>query len=267
LLAAEARSHGTTADDAVLVQVALREAAAAGADVPDDPRAELTGVELLRAVLCEPLERVREVALHERVADAERAAVVLVDRGRLRGVVEDQVEDAVQVRLSLVELHAVARELDRRLEELAPRQAPERAVRGLEPERRARDRTRRRADVEPLRRAAAEVDVDVIHAAERAPVAEPGDGDEVVEDARALVTRAVHEHEGAGARAGEGAFCNPRDGGRADGCVDGVAAGLQHLCTRPRGEHMSARHRPLHAGRLEARASSGGTTAARARRP
>src|SRR4051812_48099021 len=48
LLAAEARSHGSPADDAVLVEIALRKAAAALADVLDHPGAELTRVQLLR---------------------------------------------------------------------------------------------------------------------------------------------------------------------------------------------------------------------------
>src|SRR5262249_58522910 len=126
-------------------------------------------------------------------------------------VPEDQVEDAVQVRLPRVELHAVARELDRGLEELAPRQPPERAVRRLEPERRTGDRTRGRADVKPLRRAAAEVDVDLMHPARLALVAEAGDGREEVDHARALVTSAVHEHEPAGARTGERALGDPGD--------------------------------------------------------
>src|SRR5206468_8989215 len=150
LLAAEPRAHGTTADDAVLVEVALREAAAACSDVLDDPGAELAGVELLRTVLREQLERVGEVALHERVADLERPIVLLVHRARLGGVPQDQVEDAVQVRLAVVELDAVACRLDRRREQVTPRQAAERAVRGLQAKRGAGDRAGGGADVEAL---------------------------------------------------------------------------------------------------------------------
>ena len=88
----------------------------------------------------------------------------------------------MQVRLAGVELDAVACQLDRRPEEVTPRQPAERLVRRLEPERRAGHRTRGGADVEDLRRAAAEVDVHAIHVRELALVEpEPGHGDEEVE--------------------------------------------------------------------------------------
>src|SRR5262249_48793874 len=147
-VAAEAGAQRPAADDAVLAQVALREGAAARADVLDDLLAELARVELLCAVQREQLERGGEIVLDERVANEEPAAAVLVDRARLGGMPQDQVEDAVQVRLPVVELHAAACELDGGLEEVAPRQPAEHLVRRLEPERRSRNRTGGGADVE-----------------------------------------------------------------------------------------------------------------------
>ena len=217
----------------------------------DDLGSELAVVQLGGATLREQLERPRQLGLDEHVADGKRSAVVLVHIARLRRVAQDQVEDPVQVRLAVVELDAVARELDRRLEEVAPGEASERLVRRLEPECRARNRAGGGADVKALRRAAAEVDVDVIHQRELALVAETGDRDEEVEYARALVARAVHEHEAAGARPGERAFRDPGDERGSDGGVDCVAAGLQDACARLRGLRVAACDCPSHGPRVD----------------
>ena len=89
----------------------------------------------------------------------------------------------MQVRLALVQLDAVSREVDRRLEEVAPGERAEGAVRVLQAERGAGDRAGGSADVEDLGRAAAEVHVHAVHVREVAVVeAEPGDGDEEVVD-------------------------------------------------------------------------------------
>src|SRR5439155_13732635 len=181
---AEARAHGAAANDTIFGQVTLGEAAAARAKMFDDGPGKLACVELGGALVGEQLQRLREVVLDQRVADGQRGAVLLVHGPRLRRVAQDQVEDAVQVRLPVVELDAIARELDRGLEEVTPRQASERLVRGLKPECGAGNRAGRGADVKALRRAAAEVDVDVFHQGELGVVAEARDRDEEVEYAR-----------------------------------------------------------------------------------
>ncbi len=256
LLAAEARPHRAAANDAIFREVALGEAASACAEVLDDRCAELPRVELGGAPVGEQLQRLREVVLDQRVAGDQRGAVLLVHGPRLRRVAQDQVEDAVQVRLPVVELDAIARELDRGLEEVTPRQASERLVRGLEPECGAGNRAGRGADVKALRRAAAEVDVDVFHQGELGVVAEARDRDEEVEDARTAVARTVDEHEAACAGAGERALRHPRHERGRDGGVDRVAASLQRPRARLRGQPMAACDCPSHGQRVNARVRS-----------
>src|SRR5712691_6582132 len=104
----------------------------------------------------------------------------------------------MQVRLAVVQLDAVPRKLDRRREQVAPRQLAERLLRGLETDYGAGHSTRGGADVEDLRRAAAEVHVHPIHLRELTHLQpEPGDGDEEIEDAGRAVARAMDQHEAA----------------------------------------------------------------------
>ena len=118
-------------------------------------RAELAPVDVLGALLGDQLERPREIRHQQPVAGDETFAVRAVDAATLAVCAQDQVEDRVQIGLGRVELDAVAGELDRRRDELAPGQRAERAVRLLEAGERARHRARGSADVEDLRRAAA----------------------------------------------------------------------------------------------------------------
>src|SRR5205823_6454987 len=82
------------------------------------------------------LEGVREIGENEFVADTEALSIVLVHRPALGRVSKDEVEDRVQIRLRVGQLHPAACELDRRLEQLLPGQGAERALSTLEPERR-----------------------------------------------------------------------------------------------------------------------------------
>ena len=76
-------------------------------------------------------------------------------------------EDPVQERLRLADVDAAAGELDRRLDELRPRQAAEAAMRLLEPGEEPGHGDRAQADVEDLRRGVGEVDHELLHLAER----------------------------------------------------------------------------------------------------
>jgi hypothetical protein len=208
--------------------------------VLDHRTAELAGVELGRTALGEQLERVGKVAHHEPVAGDEALAVrVRVERAPLLRVPQDQVEDRVQVGLRAVQLDSLARELDRRREELAPRERPECAVRLLEPGRRAGDSARRGSDVEDLRRIA-EGHVDVVHG--RTVVcgkATAGDVDEEVEQPRAAVVAAVDDDEPAAARSRERALRDPRGEGRGDARVDRVPALGEHARARLGGQSVA----------------------------
>src|SRR5205823_5669189 len=102
-----------------------------------------------------------EVRQPQRVAgDEPRAVGPAVDTAALVEMAQDQVEDRVEVRLLARDLDAAPRELDRRLQELAPRQPSVRLVDGLEPAGRAGDRARRRADPEDLGRLAVAAEAD-----------------------------------------------------------------------------------------------------------
>ena len=170
---------------------------------------------------------------------------------------QDEVEDAVQVCLTVVELDAVSRQVDRRLEQLAPGERSERAVGVLKAHRGARDRAGWGSDVEDLRRPAAEVHVNAVHVGELAVrQTETRDGDEEVEDAGRAVTGTVDEHEAARTGAGERTFRDPGDERRRDGCVDCIAPGFEHASARLRGQRVAGGNCPFHAGRL-ARISAG----------
>src|SRR5215211_7598460 len=140
---------------------------------------------------------------------------------------------------------------DRGLEQRAPGQRGEAAVRLAETGGGARDGARRGADPEHLRGLRREVDADRIHRVRpRAPQPETRDRDEVVEHARRTVVRAVDEHETPRARPRQRALGDPRDEcGRNTG-VDGVAALLKHLSARLGGELMTCGDGASHGARL-----------------
>ena len=76
-------------------------------------------------------------------------------------------------------------------------------------------------DPEGLRRLGREHDVDRVHLGDLAAAQpEPGNGDEVVEDACRSVARAVQQHEAAGAGTSQRALGDPRDEGGRDAGVD-----------------------------------------------
>jgi hypothetical protein len=95
LRAAEHPADGTTPHDAVLSEVAPRDAPAAAPDVRDDRARELAAIEIVGPALRKHFQRSRQVRLHEPLTDGERLAVALIDQAALRRVAEDQVEEAV----------------------------------------------------------------------------------------------------------------------------------------------------------------------------
>ena len=228
-----------------------RNRAAAGADVLGNRARQLAGREVGGAVLGQPLERPREVGHHQHVALDETIALRAVELLALGRVPQDHVEDLVQERLRLVQRDAVAGVLDRGLEQHPPGQAAEAPVRLAEPGRRARDRTRGRADPVELAGLRREVDRHLVHlagCAARQP--EARDGDEVVEQANRAVAGLVDEHEAARAGAGERALGNPGDERRGDAGVDRVPALGQCSGSRLGGERMSCCDGPTHPSRL-----------------
>ncbi len=140
----------------------------------DDRTGELARVERASALLRDPFERLAEVGELQEVARKQAGAVgAAVEAAALVGVAQDQVEDRVQVRLRPGELDAVAGELDRRLQELAPGQPSVARVQRLEPGRRSRHGARSRADPEDLGRLAVPAEC---RRRLRASVAASGDG-------------------------------------------------------------------------------------------
>src|SRR5207244_5035004 len=98
----------------------------------------------------EQLEGRGEIGLDERVLHDEALAVPFVHGARFGRVPQDEVEDGVQVRLAVVQLDTVSRQVDRRLEEVAPGKCPEGAVRVLESQGSAGDSAGSGPDVEDL---------------------------------------------------------------------------------------------------------------------
>ena len=162
LVPAEDGADGTAPDDAVLLEIAQRDRAAALADVGGDRARHLASVDRARAVLGELLQRVREIALDEPLARDQTPPLRPEHGAPLGAVPQDEVDDGVKVRLRPRQLDPASRELDRRREQLLPRPRPVDAVDVLEPRGRARDRARGRADAEDLRRLD-ELDVDLLH--------------------------------------------------------------------------------------------------------
>ena len=154
----------------------------------------------------------------------------------------------MHVRLRAGQLDTASRKLDRRREQLLPRQATVGAVRSLEPGDRARHGTRRRPDQERLgRRRLAEPDVDDLHLAALPPLeTEPGGGDEEIREPRRAIARAVDQHEAARAGSRQRAL-----GGRSgEGCRDARVDRVSSLCERTRaglrGERMAPGDGALH---------------------
>ena len=193
--------HGPAADHAVRLEIAPRDGASVLLDVRRDRRAELTAVERVRPLRREHLERAREIRGDEPVARHEPRALA-VHGSALGRVPQDRVEQRVEQRLRLRHHDALPRELDRRRDELLPRQRAVRPMRGREPGDGARHRARRMPDEEALRRLRAlEGNVDRVHLAlspSRPPLTRRGD-EEVEQPPRAVV-RPVDEHEAAGSR-------------------------------------------------------------------
>ena len=153
---------------------------------------------------------------------------------------EDPRQDQVQELLGRRRLAPLLGQLDRRLDELRPRQAAEPALRLLEPGDEARHGDRALADMEDLRRRVAEVDHDLLHLAERARRR----CEEAVE--QATLTVDPGEQEAASRRTGQGTLrhgCGKR--GRNAG-VDRVATLSEHARACLCGDPVSSCDRSLH---------------------
>ena len=170
---------------------------------------------------------------------------VAVDAAAALVAQEDPLEDQVQERARLVALEALARQRDRRLDEVAPLARREAAVDLLETGEEPGDRDRALADVEDLRPGVAEVDDELLHLAEPAR----RNLEEAVEHRR-LAGGLVDEREAASGRARERPF---RDECGERGCeqrVDGVPAVAQHARAGLGRERVTGCDRASHPGRL-----------------
>ena len=98
-----------------------------------------------------------------------------------------------------------------------------------------------------LRRAAGEVDHDLVHRHGRAAAR---DGGEEVVQGRPLLARAMDEQEAAAARPGQRALGDPGGRARGDRGVDGVPARLEHVGAGPRGQRMPRCNRTSHGASL-----------------
>ena len=147
------------------------------------------------------------------------------------------------------------RELDRRLEQLRPRQAAVGGVDRPEPRSRAGHGARGLADPEHLgrRAVAAKADIDRVHrGAFRRPPAESGRGDEEVGEPRRTPIGGHHEREAARTRPGQRALGNPAGKRRSHARIDRIAALFEDARPGRRSQRMSGGDRPFHA--LAARA-------------
>ena len=107
LVPAEAGADGTAPDDAVLLEIAQRDRAAALANVRGDCAGHLASVDRARPVLGEPLQRVRELALDEPLAGDQAASLWPEHGSPLGAVPQDEVDDGVKVRLRARQLDSV----------------------------------------------------------------------------------------------------------------------------------------------------------------
>ena len=135
--------------------------------------------------------------------------------------------------------------LDRRLNELGPRNAPEQAVRLLEPCHEPGYRHGARADVEDLRRRVAEVDHDLLHLAERPRRCR----EEAIEHRRLALEPG--EQEAAARRAGQGPLGHSGRKRGYDAGIDRIAAVREHARTCLGGDPISRCDRALHELRVK----------------
>ena len=158
---------------------------------------------------------------------------------------EDARQDRVEDALLVGRVEPGTGKLDRRLNELGPRNAPEAAVRLLEPRHEPGYRHRALADVEDLRRRVAEVDHDLLHLAERPR----GCREEAIEHRR--LSLEPGKQEAAARRSGQGALghCGRKRG--YDAGVDRIAAVREHARTCLGGDPISGCDRALHELRVK----------------
>ena len=157
----------------------------------------------------------------------------------------------MQVGLSGVERHAGAGQLDRGRHQLGPGEARKPAVGGGEPGRHPGNGDGRGADMEDLRRARVEDDVDRAHLSPLTgwkPLSR--DGGEEVEQTVGTFTRLVHEHEPSSTGPGRRALGHPGDESRGDAGVDGVPSLGEDACARLGGQRVTGGHCALHGQRV-----------------
>ena len=133
-MAPESRTDRTSPDHAVGGEVAGAERPSLRADRRDDLPGQIAAIQAARAFRGNLLQCLREVGKADDVAGEQTRAVrPAVQPPAFGGVAQDQVEDCVQMGLSAIQLDPVTRQLERRLDHLAPGQPSVGAVHGLEP--------------------------------------------------------------------------------------------------------------------------------------
>ena len=158
---------------------------------------------------------------------------------------EDARQDRVEEALLVGGVDPGTGKLDRRLNELGPRDAPEPAVRLLEPCHEPGYRHGALADVEDLRRRVAEVDHDLLHLAERLQ----GCGEEAIEHRR--LSLEPREEEAAAGRAGQWPLGHSGRKRGYDAGIDRIAAVREHARTCLGGDPVSRCDRALHELRVK----------------
>ncbi len=246
----EGAAHRPPPDDRVALQVVASDPAAAAGHGLDDRRAELALVDRPHALDGDALERLTEIGQAELVPRLEAAPVrAAVDTAALGGVAQDLIEDRVEMRLRPRERNAAAGELDRGLQQLAPRQPSVGPVNRLEACSRARNGAGGLADPEDLRRVAvaAEPDVDRVHLrTPRHRSATPGRRDEKVRHPRRPPVRGGDQGEATRPRPGQRALGYPGgERGRHAG-VGGVPALFEDPRPGPRAQGVTGGDCPLH---------------------
>ncbi len=128
----------------------------------------------------------------------------------------------MQVRLRFVESHSLSCEPHRGREQLRPGDAAAPAMRLPQPEPRPRHGDSGRAGAEELPRVAVEVDPDLEQLGLGLRVLRHLDVE--IEEPSSRLSRLVDQQEAAASEAGQRALADPRDPGRGDAGIDGVAA-------------------------------------------
>src|SRR5438094_732206 len=95
-------------------EAALGNRATAFAKMRRERSCQIAAIEVVGAVLREPLERAREIGHHEPVARDEPVTVAAVDHLSLACVAQDQIEDRVEIGLRFRQLDALPRVANRR---------------------------------------------------------------------------------------------------------------------------------------------------------